>query len=275
MMKKSPFAKFWYTLILMLISGILGAVIAKFLGNESLQKQEFILVIISIFILSIGITIYMLFRETWKIRQSVGIGVTYLERKRNEANLFSQARKIVKTARKSILVLNSHLSDSILNEGDTTKDTREREKYYDAILERVKRGVTYERLLQLEGEQNVNSLISRKIYNAHLHKMLDVKKLNPSRSIRLIKVRAKWVTTFVLIDEKYLILETNEIINPAGMSMHGIFIFEDPKKVITTQFKKFFDEAKGDQLGRITQEELPSLENFSPIIDTRTSDIGI
>jgi hypothetical protein len=55
--------------------------------------------------------------------------------------------------------------------------------------------------------------------------------------IELIKVDARRLITFILVDGKYLVWVINELEDERNR-MHGIFIIEDPRREITSHFIK-------------------------------------
>ncbi len=193
-----------------------------------------------------------------EMKRGLGIKVSYLERQHNSANLFSRAREIVNMAEESILVLNSPTYESE-EDDDTGEAAKERAQYYESILNRVRTGsgkIRYERLLQIHNEQDLKSIAIRKEYNKHLNRMLDEQHKSPNLHIHLLKVQARRLATFVLIDNKYLIWESNEFVDAQKIRMHGVFIIEDPSREITRHFYTFFDDLRLLNKGPVTRDDL-------------------
>ena len=253
-----------YKVLQALVPFVAGAVLATLLQQAmtigALQWSPLFLMLLFFCVGLISVMFFLLFQEVNEIRHSVGINVTYIERKNDRANLFKRAKGIIQTAQESILVVTS-----FMKEGDIAKDQEailERDEYYDALIDKViesKGKITYQRILQIKEGQEVRELVESKEYQRHLHRMLDEKEGHPGLPIGLLKVPAKRVTTFVLIDGKYLIWQINELIDTDTMRMHGIFIIEDPQKEITGPFMKFFEDLKLDARGAVRRDELPPL----------------
>ena len=100
---------------------------------------------------------------------------------------------------------------------------------------------------------------------SHYHEMLDLKYSGavPEKSIYLLKTRALRMTTFLIVDERYLIWEIDEVLHDQQQSfvssrMHGAFIIEDPRKEIIQYFESVLRDI--EYSASVLKEELPDLK---------------
>ncbi|HFD86250.1 MAG TPA: hypothetical protein ENJ35_01070 [Gammaproteobacteria bacterium] len=137
--------------------------------------------------------------------------------------------------------------------------------YYQALIQKAREGVRYERILQIRENQSVADVFGRDYaYIRHFHDMISEREKNPRLKTRILlrKAKARFLTTFVLVDEVKLLWQVNEFIEGQGMRMRGIFVFDDPRQEITRHFKAFFDRVAADEnTESIRRDELPKLSN--------------
>lgn len=207
-----------------------------------------------------------------ELGKNVGIKISYFDAEGyRRAALFSEARKVVEKARSNIVVLSSFLvdiTDDRINANDFESDRRdkrkanqERDKYYDALIKKAIDGIAYTRLVQLKEEQTIADLAQDEGYRRHFHRVLDELDENHELKLSLIKIRAKHLSTFVLVDDEDLIWQIDEIQSSGNMQMQGIFIIHDPRREITQHFKDFVESALRQPLGAVRREEVPALEH--------------
>ncbi len=257
------------TILLLVVGAVVGSIIQLALA-PLLPPLPFgiaygvliALIFVSLLIIGFMVRILMLYIEY--LRSRFDITIKYLDRHNDgQSNLFREATKVIKRSKRRILVLNSFIPEIEAPEGtdeETKLARRERNNYYDALLESaIKRGVVYERILQIEEGMTVEDLVSNTSYTDHFHKIFDTLDNITGLPIGLLKARAQRLTTFVLIDDVYLLWQINELVSvsPRQMQMHGIFVIEDHRGEIIPAFEAFFDTMKRNVLGAVQRNELP------------------
>ncbi len=246
---------------------IIGAVIAVLLNEmliTALRTETMALFVVFVCLALIAHTVFALVGNTDALRERVGIKVTYLDESRyGRKYLFEQATKTVETATKSISIVNSFMVESG-NRNDDKVTIKVHEKYYKTLLERATKGnVTYKRIVQLGPKESIVNLMSDdEEYVKHFRDIIDTKPQN-SEKIGLVSAPARRPTTFVLVDDKYLIWQANQVFqdeNGTKMRMQGYFLFEDPQGQITQPFRAFFESFSMSEQHAVTVTEVEELE---------------
>lgn len=242
--------------ILLILGGIGGEIVDNFIANKVLTSDTGVFAAIVVVLVFVTLLIVEAIAHIRVVEQRVGIRVTYIDRDSGGERkfVFRRAKNIVESARHSILILNSFIVEQSPTSGEGTS-------YYQSLIRKAQEGVTYQRILQLrDGESVASTLSGEHAYIQHFHDMLRTRETSPHLKMALKKARARYVTTFVLVDETKLLWEVDELVEGEGMQMRGIFIFDDPRQEITQYFKDFFDQiAFDDETVPIKHDELPSL----------------
>jgi len=247
---------------------IIGVIVATLLQGKVIELlgafRDVFLIFIFIISFSISWMVFILIQYVQELRKRFDITIKYIDRQTDgQATLFREAMKVIKRSQKRILILNSFIPEIEAKEDTDAemKVAREaREEYYKAILDRVDKSqeVVYERLLQIEENMSVKDMVQNTGYNEHFHDLIEVRDKGCSR-IGFQKVPAKRLTTFVLVDDIYLIWQINELVSgsPKQMQMHGIFIIEDYRGDIIKPFEQFFEAIKRSDVESVKHDELP------------------
>lgn len=180
--------------------------------------------------------------ETKELVQKVGINFRYISKESGaREELFKQAKKFIEQSRQNIYALTyfSSYSDS----DDKNKEiSADREEYYNAIEKAIDREVKYERILQIDthDQKELKTYLGvRKGFTKHIKNVLSKNKYGSN--IKIIEADISLLTTFVLIDEKYLIWEVEEQ-EKNVVDIYGIFVIEDHQKQVTGEIKELFSE---------------------------------
>jgi hypothetical protein len=189
-----------------------------------------------------------------EIRKNTAIKVEYLEYKNasDRAAVFIRARYIVENAHQKIIVLNSYDPEKPEALRTDPQPVEERANYYKSLLARVEEDgdVIYERYLQLKDGQSPAEIARSGIYEKHFSEILEYRRSGRNRrNVGFYAVPAKLQSTFVLVDNRYLIWQINELVsaNPEQVQMRAVFIFEDSygeKGKIIQPFLSFLDMVK-------------------------------
>lgn len=245
--------------VLFIVGAFVGVLAEQIVKEYIISSQIALLLLVLACLLFISYTMGWLAKSTDEIRQNVGLRIVYFDRERHgRAALFKEARRVVERAQQSIFILNSVITE-VGEEREDTEEIQERDRYYDALINRAQNGITYERVIQLKPSQSVAEAIKDVGYIKHFHKMLDVKEAAPQLAIGLMKAPAKRLSTFVLVDDEILVWQINEVTPTGNAKMYGIFVIYDPRHEITQHFKAFAESAKRESLGAVQKYELPPL----------------
>jgi len=252
-----------HNIIIFIAGSVLGAIAENVISGFVSPIQTLTLFIIFMCLVFISFMLYHIAKQTKELSNNVGLRIKYFDRDRHGRGvLYSEARKVIEKADQNIFVLNSVITEISEYEKDDEKDDTvilERDKYYETLLERASKGITYERVIQLKNGQSVSSSIKDKDYINHFHRIFDIKEKNRNLSIGLIKAPAKRLSTFVLVDNESLIWQINEVLETGNVRMHGIFIIQDPRHEITQHFSVFAESAKREGFGAVHRNELPPI----------------
>lgn len=245
---------------LLLLGWVIGKITEDFITDKVLASNTGPFVVIVVILVLLTILVGEMLSSIRSVEQQVGIKVTYFDRDTGEDRgiVFQRAKSVIESAQKSILILNSFISEESVT-GD------EGMPYYQSLIQKAREGVRYERILQIRENQSVSDVIGKDYaYIRHFHDMLIERERNPRLKARILlrKAKARFLTTFVLVDEVKLLWQVNEFIEDQGMRMRGIFIFDDPRQEITRHFKSFFDRVAADEnTESIKRDELPEVGN--------------
>lgn len=181
------------------------------------------------------------------IYERTGIHIRYYGRSEGQsslqANLYQEASKVVQGAKRSIRVLNSFLKEDE-SEQDDGRTVQARQAYLDALLKKATDGnIIYRRIIQLGENTRIYDNFPPS-YLRHFQDVLDVLAANPNLSSRigLLKSQARRLSTYVVVDDVHLIWQINEQLENGRTRMSGLFVIEDPLKLITGPFTEYFEE---------------------------------
>jgi hypothetical protein len=195
-----------------------------------------------------------LIRTLVEINGRIGLRVKYVGRRESRSALYAELRSIIQQAQESIVIVNTS-SMSNTEESDDTETAKERKQYFNALLDRVRKGVSYHRVIQGSDETLLKTLPKERL--RHFHEMLDEKARNSSL-VGLTRAAETRPLTFTLVDHRWLMLEIDQRDN-LGMHMEGILIFDDPQRTIVRDFDNFYKSITLSPMGSIERSDLPSL----------------
>lgn len=193
------------------------------------------------------------------IRANLDILVTYISADDDTGpeKIFDESVRLISGAKKSILALNSFAEEQFdSSEGEERK--AHREAYFDALLEASKR-VAYTRLFQIDDDKHVTNLFDP-TYIRHFRRMVEERdRRNQRRAssppIELRRARPTYPSTFLIIDDQYLIWQQTEVdpnaqpLDPSVAKkvfrMRGVIVIEDPKHYVINAFCEAFKRANG------------------------------
>lgn len=224
-----------------------------------------------ILIAPICFILFAIYQDVEELSDRAGLKIKYVQRDGNKPdNLYREAINIIRSAKDSINVLTYIPDVPSLADYSSTSHTKIKEEYFSAFLERVKKGgIQYKRILQIKGETVSNKpetpiaeLGVDKIALRHYHEILNLKKsiITTPQKVLLLKTPATRMTTFLIVDNRYLIWEIDEVLYEPSLNtrMHGAFIIEDPRKEIIQYFEDFLRDI--EYYAAIQRSELPSVD---------------
>lgn len=190
-----------------------------------------------------------------KLEDTYTIQVTYIDRenKESEISLFEAIKVYVDLAQKSIIIVNSYLVEHSSAYGRESQMARD--GYYKALIRKAESGVEYKRIVQVKPDNS--TLVDMTNHNEdhirHFEEMLNCAEARPNISLK--KAPPRRLSTFMLVDEKYLIWQINELRisnKQENIRLHGAFLIEDPQKKIISHFLKYYQalDAKSDTMTR-------------------------
>lgn len=265
--RSTPQIQIAHAVILFVAGSVFGAILEQALTQWIFPVQSLTFFVIFVCLVLVSYMVSQIVQNTNELRHNVGLKISYFDRDRHgRSTLFSEARKVVEKAERTIFVLNSVITE-VSEEDDEEDETvlRERDRYYESLLDRAINGVTYERVIQLKKGQSVSKSVKDRGYIRHFHRIFDVKSERPNLPVGLIKAPAKRLSTFVLVDDETLIWQINEVLESDNIRMHGIFIIQDPRHEITQHFRAFAESAKRESFGAVQRNELPPLEMLDDV----------
>lgn len=113
--------------------------------------------------------------------------------------------QIIKEAKKSIIAVNAWREEGPPDQSQT----QYRQKYFEALIEASDR-VPYKRLVQVDKNRKIATEFD-KYYVDHFKRMLEARTQNPSRQISLDAIEPVVPATFVIVDDRFLLWQLNEV----------------------------------------------------------------
>lgn len=163
---------------------------------------------------------------------------------------------IIKDARESILAINAWREEGPPNQSQT----QYREKYFDELI-RASHRVPYKRLVQVDSGRKIASEFD-KYYVDHFNRMIEESRQNPSGpEISLFAIEPVVPATFVIVDDRFLLWQLNEVGPTRREDKHKRFwmravVIVDGGEFVK-QFKKTFLKASNNEGKRpITKADL-------------------
>jgi len=211
------------------------------------QRLEYFYLFLVLVLLSLLLFLYFtLALQYRRIEERSGITVSYFGRT-DSGELYRNAREVIEDAEERLITVNSYLPQ-VADEGAGGSV-----KFYKLIEKRVREGLRYERIIQVEHPpdaksvtpEQVRSVIRTDSLRDHLLRCMDMGRSN----VDLHLVEAAIPSTFVIVDTKTLIWQVNDRDDPSpsnpGIRMSGVFIIRDPYRQIIPRFEEFAGELKG------------------------------
>lgn len=254
-----------------IVGGLLSTIFQDFVQSQVLPSELWVLAIIAVSLALITVLAATIFTDLRQLGIQLGIKTSYYElghEADDQASLFDAATEIVRKARISLYVVEA---DLVENWGDdqsrkeTPKSNRARDNYYDALLDRAIHGrVVYERIFQmLDGQTIVQRVIGESKLH-HYTEMLEERDVRHNPRVGLLRAPAQRLLTFVLVDDIYLLLQINEMLEDGSRRMNGILCIEDRRGDITRYFREFYDSLKrSSRIASVQLSDLPPLIHAS------------
>jgi hypothetical protein len=189
-------------------------------------------------------------------------------------HLFEEMGKKIREAKNTIYVVNyfTGKNEEELSDEDIDEPAKEaRNKYYGDLIQKSVEGVNYQRIIQLHDPKTpAYEVVKSQSYHLHFRDMLSTKKIKKPANVLVRPVQRP--STFILVDDKYLLWQINELIEiPGGTKpitrMHGMFVFTAGKDdELIKSFQRLCNELiQDDSSGGhpFTYNDLP--QNLRPI----------
>jgi hypothetical protein len=212
-------------------------------------------IILLLFVL-VAMAIVLLFRSVRLLdqsSQSMGPTLTYYAlderqaaRHRARDRIFRACQRIVDKARRDIFALNAYSEER----PDALEDEKDKARLaYLAALMRKSRRVRYTRVIQVN---DVGEIAMHHTYLEHFRDMVaerQARRAEKLPAISLLRARPRYPSTFLIVDNEYLILQLNEL-DPRDddpqkhrkerMRMRGVMIVHDPQGQFVPNFVATF-----------------------------------
>lgn len=223
------------------------------LATHQLIVQNVFLGVLILLLLGIGAGVYALVRRSDPApRYEYYTYDNELERDMMHKRVIA----IIKEARESILAINAWREEGPPNQSQT----QYREKYFDELIQASHR-VPYKRLVQVDSGRKIATEFD-KYYVDHFNRMIEEGRQDPSRpEISLFAIEPVVPATFVIVDDRYLLWQLNEVGPTRREDKHKRFwmravVIVDGGEFVK-QFKKTFVKASNNDGKRpITKADL-------------------
>jgi hypothetical protein len=161
--------------------------------------------------------------------------------------------QIIKEAKESIIAVNAWREEGPPDQSQT----QYRQKYFEALIEASDR-VPYKRLVQVDKNRKIATEFD-KYYVDHFKRMLEARTQNPSRQISLDAIEPVVPATFVIVDDRFLLWQLNEVGPIRREDRHKRFwmravVIVDGGEFVK-QFKKTFVKASNNPGRQTIQKE--------------------
>jgi hypothetical protein len=160
-------------------------------------------------------------------------------------NLLKECTKIISQAKEEIVALNDWASDWA--EEETTRRSTTRRKYFAQLMKASER-VAYKRIIQKDKEKQIAELYDKE-HISHFREMIKARdcRSNKEPSIELEMAIPRYPSTFMIVDNKYLIWQVNEIDTPIEHTkkkfrMYGLIVIHDTSGVFISHFRSMIDK---------------------------------
>lgn len=266
-------------LILLIAGGIGGEALQDIITQRALNAQAFALLLAALTTISIVVLLLDLIRKADEIYDKIGVDCKYypIDNERERAKLFKRCEEIISSAQTSIFALNSYAEEC------PHPDARveDRRRYFRAFESRARptnnpRPVNYKRIVQVnqaylaETGKSIGDLF-HETYRDHFEVMLNQRKVcdkqRLDKRVDLDWIPALFPSTFVIVDEKFLLWQLNEI-DPDNadkpikqrLRMRGVIIAKDRDGDFIGEFMKTFERAREHGRRRVSAEDLIPLQ---------------
>ncbi|MBI3795964.1 MAG: hypothetical protein HY268_03215 [Deltaproteobacteria bacterium] len=204
------------------------------------------------------------------------IQATYLpmESDHDSKKIFEECTKVIKSAKWEIHILNSYSEERPYGE----KDAEQRRIYFQT-LEEMSRKVEYIRILQVDKTQTIRDIFDQS-YLDHFRAIIDQKQKDRnnqqlSKALELEIVEPVFPSTFLIIDNEYLIWQLNEVAPTSNektkessasskkehLRMRAVVIVHDPERQFLRHFTATFIRASRLSSRDVLLEDLKKSES--------------
>ncbi|HJP95791.1 MAG TPA: hypothetical protein VJ843_00310 [Candidatus Saccharimonadales bacterium] len=158
-----------------------------------------------------------------------------------EATIYKRAASEIRNARQSIDAFTSYLLEVDSKNAD---DKHARDDYFNLLLSLCEHhggSFQYRRLIQLPLNTYLEDTLGDKAetYLSHIRKMRQMDKARQEVHVKSIDRRRP--TTYAIIDNKVLLWQINQISLDGEMQIYGMFIVDDPNRVLIQHFRREFN----------------------------------
>jgi hypothetical protein len=158
------------------------------------------------------------------------------------ADIYGRATEEVKKANETIDIFTSYLLEVDIEDAEAQ---REQEEYFSTLLSLVgdvNGKLRYRRIVQTEKTNPLETSLRERQAESYLKHILDMRKrYRNGQKVHLKYIDGRRPTTFVIIDNKKLLWQINQIGRGGKMEIYGMFIIEDPDKRLLQHFRDEFD----------------------------------
>jgi len=248
-------------LLLIILGGVLVQVLHH--GWVDALGHTWMLAVVTVFsLVGICFMFALVLEEMENVQQAVKTQTRFIPLDEYGCDrLYAETAKIVAKAKEGIFAVNSFL----LEEFDDNEHSRR--MYFDTLIEKSHQ-VNYVRILQIDKDESVPEMFNPDYIN-HFKEM--IARIDATdRTIELLRVAPKYPTTFLIIDDEWLVLQLNEVSDlqspapdPRGKSarqrlykLRGILIVHDPNHFFLNDFQTTFTVLHNHAQKIITAEAL-------------------
>lgn len=228
---------------------ILGGVLVQVLHHGWIDAlgHTWMLAVVAVFsLVGICFMFALVMEEMENVQQAVKTQTKFIALDEHGSDrLYAETAKIIAKAKREIFAVNSFLKEEF------QASEHSRRKYFNTLIEKSHL-VDYVRILQIDDGESVSELFNQS-YIKHFKDML-ARIDAPDRTIELLRVSPKYPSTFLIIDDEWLVLQLNEVsgsvpldagLHEGGARRHlyqlrGILIVHDPNHFFLEDFQTTF-----------------------------------
>lgn len=227
--------------------------VTKLIDSMATASLSFLFLLLVLPLLVIAILFCYMMEKMDQVQKAINPHIEFIANDELGPNgpdkLFDATKKIVKNAKREIFALNSFIKEDFnRNEGDHRQD------YFKTLIEKSKE-VDYVRIIQLDENSHLCEYYHR-TYITHFEDMINqISAPGREKNIELLRVSPQYPSTFMIVDDEWLIYQLNILTDPANpgapanglnrqYQMRGILIVHDPQHIFIEHFRTTFKELR-------------------------------